>query len=77
MSTSLGVPGDVRGPEVTAAVQAVFEACQARGIPIGATGGDLEQQLDQGFRFLAVGSDIGLTARTTENLARAREKSGR
>lgn len=77
LSTSLGVPGDVRGPEVTAAVQTVWEACRARGIAMGATGGDLEQQLDQGFRFLAIGSDIGLTARTTENLARAREKSGR
>lgn len=60
LSTSLGVPGDVESPEVAAAVRPVFDACQARGIPMGATGGDVEAQLDRGYRFLAVGADIGL-----------------
>ena len=77
LSTSLGVPGEVNGPQVTGAVQAVFKACEARGIPMGATGGKLEEKLEQGFRFLTVGSDIGLTAGAARNLERARELTGR
>ncbi len=77
LSTSLGVPGEVGGPEVGRAVQAVLKACLERDIPVGATAGDVVEKLEQGFRFLTVGSDIGLTNRTTENLERARKASGR
>jgi 4-hydroxy-2-oxoheptanedioate aldolase len=77
LSTSLGVPGEVEGPEVSLAVEAVLQACLARDIPAGATAGDVVERLERGFRFLTVGSDIGLTGRTIENLERAREASGR
>jgi 4-hydroxy-2-oxoheptanedioate aldolase len=77
LSTSLGVPGEVDGPEVGRAVQSVLRACLARGIPVGATAGELEERLEQGFRFLTVGSDVGLTAGAAANLERARKASGR
>ena len=77
LSTSLGVPGEVNGPEVGRSVQAVLKACLARNIPVGATAGQVEERLEEGFRFLTVGSDVGLTAGAAANLERARKASGR
>lgn len=55
LSTSLGVFGNVTGDEVNEAIERVVAACNARGIAVGITAGDIEQRVRDGFRFLNVG----------------------
>ena len=59
LSSSLGVPMD--DPLVEQAIQRILQATLARGIPCGITA-DKEtaaRRLQQGFRFLALGEDVG------------------
>ena len=54
LSTSLGVAGNVTGPEVQAAVDKVVAACLARGIPVGSTGPGLEKKVKSGELLIPV-----------------------
>lgn len=61
LAFSLGVPlGD---PAVETAIEKVVEAAKQTDVPLGTLCGrsQVEQRLAQGFRFLAVGSDSGLS----------------
>lgn len=66
-------------PEVEEAIQAVLAACLATDIPCAITTNrnTVEQRLKQGFRFLTVGLDGGLSASTNEALRLGREAAGR
>lgn len=72
LSGSLGVPGDLAHPKVTAACQRVIEACAARSISCGIhlvypRAEDLQRQVKAGFTFLVLGSDIfNLSQRSRE-----------
>lgn len=61
LAFSLGVPlGD---PAVERAIEKVLAACKEAGVPCGTlTGaGEVKKRLQQGFQFLAVGGDAGLS----------------
>jgi len=61
LSASLGIPGKVDAPEVRRAIDHVLQTCHLAGKPIGifAANGDRAQQaLEQGFDFIAVGTDV-------------------
>lgn len=74
LSASLGVSeGD---PEVEAATQRVLAACRKANVPCGTlTGGpSVATRLDQGFRFLAVGADAGISAGVQRSLEIGRSR---
>jgi 4-hydroxy-2-oxoheptanedioate aldolase len=76
LTASLGFPsGDV----VEAAIQRVLSACLAQGVPCAITtgAGSVERRLNEGFRFVTVGFDGGLSGGVTEALRRGREAAGR
>ena len=65
----LGNPGD---PEVQAAIQDAAERIRAAGKSAGTLSGNVdavERLISLGFNFTAVGSDVGLLARTAEGVA--------
>ncbi len=66
LAFSLGVPlGD---PAVETAIDQVVAAARESGVPLGTLcgGGEVEKRLAQGFRFLAVGSDGGVSGSVQE-----------
>lgn len=72
LSGSLGVPGELSHPKVTAACRRVIEACASRAISCGIQlvhprAEDLRRHVKAGFTFLVLGSDIfSLTQRSRE-----------
>ncbi|WP_109482513.1 HpcH/HpaI aldolase/citrate lyase family protein [Paraburkholderia sp. C35] len=79
LSAALGHVGDVKHPEVQAAVDDAIKRIVAAGKPPGILIGDealAHHYIDLGCLFTAVGSDIGVLARNAEQLA-ARFKSKR
>lgn len=80
LAFSLGLPFD--HPEVEAAIQKVLRAAKEAGVPCGTlTGGaGVARRLEQGFQFLAVGSDGGLSSGVQESLkagAEFRKRAGK
>jgi 4-hydroxy-2-oxoheptanedioate aldolase len=77
LAFSLGV--EVGSREHEAAVQRILAACKARGIPCGITATEqtAAQRLKEGFRFLTLGSDGGLSEEVSSALRVAREASQR
>jgi 4-hydroxy-2-oxoheptanedioate aldolase len=74
LAVSLGVAeGD---PEVEAAIRKITGACKSAGIACGtlAPAGGVAARLEQGFRFLAVGSDSGISTGVAEALRIGRKK---
>lgn len=74
LAFSLGVPlGD---PAVERAIRRIALACRKAGVALGtlATAAEVPRRLRQGFGFLALGSDTGLTADAAEALRRARNR---
>jgi 4-hydroxy-2-oxoheptanedioate aldolase len=72
LAFSLGVPlGD---PAVEEAVASIVAAAKESDIPLGTLcgGGEVEKRLAQGFRFLAVGSDGGVSAGVQEAVRNGR-----
>ncbi|MFG0263053.1 MAG: HpcH/HpaI aldolase/citrate lyase family protein [Novipirellula sp. JB048] len=66
LAFSLGVPlGD---PAVEAAIETIVEAAKEADVPLGTLcgRGQVEKRLAQGFRFLAVGGDAGLSGAVKE-----------
>ncbi|PCJ23499.1 MAG: aldolase [SAR86 cluster bacterium] len=65
--------------EVEAAIQRVLAACLAHDVAcaITASSRSVEQRIEQGFKFVTVGLDGGLSARTTDALSRGRTAAGR
>jgi 4-hydroxy-2-oxoheptanedioate aldolase len=71
LAASLGHLGDVKHPEVQAAVRRVTEVAQARGMPLGTltrNPDDARNYLAQGYAFVGVGTDTALLARALSTL---------
>jgi 4-hydroxy-2-oxoheptanedioate aldolase len=66
-------------PEVETAIQQVLAACLERGVACAITTNQntVSERLEQGFRFVTVGLDGGLSGRTAEALRRGRDAAGR
>ena len=66
-------------PQVEEAIQTVLAACLDSGVACAITTGQnsVEQRLAEGFRFVTVGADGGLSGNTTEALRRGRDAAGR
>jgi len=66
-------------PEVEAAIQAVLESCLENGVACAITTNQntVERRLQEGFRFVTIGLDGGLSERASEALRRGREAAGR
>jgi 4-hydroxy-2-oxoheptanedioate aldolase len=65
LAADLGHLMDTRHPEVMATIAAAFDRIRAGGKPAGILTGDTEEAarfLEDGFTFVAVGSDLGLLA---------------
>lgn len=66
LSFAMGLP---RGhPEVEQAMLKVLAACRDAGVPCGTFDAQVSKRLGEGFQFLAVGSDEGLSGRSQEAL---------
>lgn len=74
LSVNLGCPGDIQHPDFISALEKVSKAAEARGKWAGILLPDpsaIDQALERGFRFLAVGSDGGWVAAGVSQLAAA------
>jgi len=78
LSTDMGY-ANPSAPQVEEAIQTVLAACLDSGVACAITTGQnsVEQRLAQGFRFVTVGADGGLSGNTSEALRRGREAAGR
>jgi 4-hydroxy-2-oxoheptanedioate aldolase len=65
--------------QVEEAIQKVLASCLEHEVPCGITTGpgDVEKRIEQGFRFVTVGGDSGITPRTDQALRIGREAAGR
>ena len=78
LSTSMGYASPAAA-EVEAAIQTVLASCLAHDVPcaITTTARDVEARVSQGFRFVTVGADGGLSGGTTNALRLGRDAAGR
>ena len=78
LSTSMGYTSPA-APEVEEAIQTVLSACLEHDVPCAITtgAGSVQQRIDQGFRFVTVGADGGLSAGASRALSIGREAAGR
>lgn len=78
LSTAMGYASS-SAPEVETAIQTVLAACLDHDVPCAITTNSrtVEQRLDQGFRFVTVGLDGGLSTGTQDALNRGRSAAGR
>lgn len=78
LSTSMGYASPA-APEVEAAIQTVLASCLAHDVPCAITTSarDVEARIQQGFRFVTVGADGGLSAGTSNALNLGRTAAGR
>ena len=75
LTAALGFPP---AAEVEAAIQRVLAACLAEDVPCAITtsANTVEERLRQGFRFVTVGADGGISSGVEEALQRARAMPG-
>ncbi len=78
LSTAMGY-ASAAAPEVEAAIQTVLASCLVHDIPCAITTNarSVESRLEQGFRFVTIGLDGGLSTGAQEALNRGRSASGR
>jgi 4-hydroxy-2-oxoheptanedioate aldolase len=76
LTAAMGFPP---AAEVEAAIRRVLAACLAHDVPCAITTGaeTVEQRLREGFRFVTVGADGGISSGVADALERARAASGR
>jgi 4-hydroxy-2-oxoheptanedioate aldolase len=76
LTASLGFPP---AEEVEAAIQRVLSACLAQGVPCAITtgAGSVERRMSEGFRFVTVGFDGGISSGVTTALQRGHAAVGR
>jgi 4-hydroxy-2-oxoheptanedioate aldolase len=75
LSYNLGNFGNADTPEEEAALDKVLQACKKKNVPVGLTAYSPElvtKRLKQGFTFIAIGQDIGITAPIDATLKAAR-----
>ena len=70
LSYNLGCPKQFEHPDLLAALEKIVSACQQRGTAVGILSNEAkaQQHLEQGFSFLAVGSDAGAARTGLERL---------
>ncbi len=74
LAADMGFIGQMRHPEVEAAVRQVIAGAHAAGLPIGSVAADPAMVgffLEAGIDYLAVGSDVGLLVRSLDSLLAA------
>jgi len=78
LSTSMGYSSPAE-PAVEQAIQTVLGACLAHNVPCAITTGpgSVQQRIDQGFRFVTVGADGGLSTGSSNALRLGRDAAGR
>ena len=78
LSTSMGYTSPV-APAVEAAIQTVLRACLESDVPCAITtgAGSVQQRINEGFRFVTVGADGGLSTGASNALQLGREAAGR
>jgi 4-hydroxy-2-oxoheptanedioate aldolase len=78
LSTSMGYTSPA-APEVEQAIQTVLGKCLEHDVPCAITtgAGSVQQRIEQGFRFVTVGADSGLSAGASRALNIGREAAGR
>jgi len=66
-------------PEVEAAIQTVLSSCLAHDVPCAITTGQgsVERRIEEGFSFVTVGADGGLSTGAANALRLGREAAGR
>lgn len=72
LAAALGHAGDPKHPEVQAAIEDAIARIRACGKPAGILSADetlARRYIELGCHFVAVGSDLGILARTSEQLA--------
>ena len=76
LTASMGYPP---AAEVEVAIQRVLGACLAQGVPCAITtgAGSVEQRIAEGFRFVTVGFDGGISTGVTNALQLGRAAGGR
>ena len=77
LSANMGLPRS--HPEVEAAIQQVLALCKRHNIPCGITtnAGDIQARTEQGFRFVTVGGDAGISPATAQALEIGRAAANR
>jgi 4-hydroxy-2-oxoheptanedioate aldolase len=72
LAFSLGVP--LNDPAVEAAIEKIAAAAKEADVPLGTLcgGNEVEKRLAQGFRFLAVGGDGGISASVQDAVKKGR-----
>jgi 4-hydroxy-2-oxoheptanedioate aldolase len=78
LSTSMGYASPA-APEVEEAIQRVLQACLDNDVPCAITtgAGSVEERIEQGFSFVTVGADVGLSAGAANALRLGRAAAGR
>lgn len=78
LSTSMGFASPA-APEVEEAIQTVLASCLAHDVPCAITTNarTVEDRIAQGFRFVTVGTDGGLSAGASNALRLGRDAAGR
>ncbi len=78
LSASMGYASPA-APQVEAAIQTVLAACLEHDVPCAITAGasSVRQRIEQGFRFVTVGSDNGLSSGAANTLRLGLEAAGR
>ncbi|NQV68973.1 MAG: aldolase [Pseudohongiella sp.] len=78
LSTAMGYASPA-APQVEAAIQTVLAACIAHDVACAITTSSrsVEQRIEEGFKFVTVGLDGGLSAGTADALRRGRSAAGR
>jgi 4-hydroxy-2-oxoheptanedioate aldolase len=76
LTASLGFPP---ADEVEEAIQRILRACLMSGVPCAITtsAGSVEQRIREGFRFVTIGFDGGISAGVSAALERGRAAAGR
>lgn len=77
LSASLGIPGQVQHPRVVDRIRGALHEARRAGVAAGVLAANLDigrERLADGYRFVAVGSDLSLLARTArQTVDRLRE----
>ena len=78
LSTAMGY-ASAAAPEVEAAIQTVLAACIENDVACAITTSSrsVQQRIEEGFKFVTVGLDGGLSAGTADALTRGRAAAGR
>lgn len=78
LATAMGY-SSAAAPEVESAIQTVLSACIENDVACAITTSSrsVEQRIEEGFKFVTVGLDGGLSARTVDALTRGRSAAGR